>query len=362
MNFIKTGLSFNRNIIWNVYFKHNIRYNILSIYQLLCFSNSNTNNNTTNNNGINSGIINKRINSTIKCFLGCNIVNINNNNSAIVIDKYNKIINNNNNHQYQRFNINSIYGYNYNNLTKCKFNNNSSLNYSTTRINLGSSQYSSVKQDPYEVLEVDRSATDKEIKLAYYKSAKKYHPDLNPNDIKAKRKFQILSDAYEILKDPIKKHQYDRDGFKNTNQTQPDKNTGNQEYQYEYHGNAEDTFRDVQNDAYIVKEAFAEYIVELEEEFSYASSCAMKGDWKEVGVVVNANKGLILGIVLPIVLTLRFPLLIGWALRASFAAGQVLFVALLRSGNLTYAANILWENIIKLAKDKKDRKKNRKEV
>lgn len=49
----------------------------------------------------------------------------------------------------------------------------------------------------------------KEIKLAYYKEAKKCHPDLNPNDAKAKEKFQELSKAYEILSDEKKKRAYD---------------------------------------------------------------------------------------------------------------------------------------------------------
>ncbi len=49
----------------------------------------------------------------------------------------------------------------------------------------------------------------KEIKLAYYKEAKKCHPDLNPNDAKAKQKFQELSQAYEILSDEKEKRAYD---------------------------------------------------------------------------------------------------------------------------------------------------------
>ncbi len=65
-------------------------------------------------------------------------------------------------------------------------------------------------KSPYEVLEVPKSATDKEIKVAYFKMAKKYHPDVNPTDTEgAKQRFMIVSAAYELLKDPEKRREYD---------------------------------------------------------------------------------------------------------------------------------------------------------
>ncbi len=64
-------------------------------------------------------------------------------------------------------------------------------------------------RDLYEILEVKRTATQEEIKKAYRKLARQYHPDANPNDPKAEEKFKEISSAYEILSDPEKRKQYD---------------------------------------------------------------------------------------------------------------------------------------------------------
>ena len=69
------------------------------------------------------------------------------------------------------------------------------------------------RRDCYEVLGVGRTASEKEIKSAYRKLAKKYHPDANQNDKTAEDKFKELSEAYEILKDPEKRKLYDRFGY-----------------------------------------------------------------------------------------------------------------------------------------------------
>ena len=68
------------------------------------------------------------------------------------------------------------------------------------------------KRDYYEVLGVVRTATVEEIKKAYRKKAIKYHPDRNPDDIKAEEKFKEAAEAYEILSDTAKREQYDRFG------------------------------------------------------------------------------------------------------------------------------------------------------
>ena len=68
------------------------------------------------------------------------------------------------------------------------------------------------KKDYYDVLGISRSASSQEIKKAYLKLAKKYHPDKNSDDPDAEKKFKELSEAYDILKDDQKKAAYDRFG------------------------------------------------------------------------------------------------------------------------------------------------------
>ncbi len=68
------------------------------------------------------------------------------------------------------------------------------------------------KRDYYEVLGVEKTASDDEIKKAYKKTALKYHPDRNPDDKEAESKFKEAAEAYDVLRDPQKRSQYDRFG------------------------------------------------------------------------------------------------------------------------------------------------------
>src|SRR5215468_9410384 len=64
-------------------------------------------------------------------------------------------------------------------------------------------------QDYYKILGVDKTADDKEIQKAFRKLARKYHPDMNPNDKTAEKHFKEINEAYEVLSDADKRAKYD---------------------------------------------------------------------------------------------------------------------------------------------------------
>ena len=68
------------------------------------------------------------------------------------------------------------------------------------------------KRDYYEVLKVERSAAEQEIKSAYRKLAVQYHPDRNPDDARAEERFKEAAEAYAVLSDSEKRARYDRFG------------------------------------------------------------------------------------------------------------------------------------------------------
>lgn len=65
----------------------------------------------------------------------------------------------------------------------------------------------------YEILGIEKDANEEEIKLAYRRLAKKYHPDLNKTDPKAKDKFIKIKEAYDTLIDPVRRRIYDQAGY-----------------------------------------------------------------------------------------------------------------------------------------------------
>src|ERR671929_2096885 len=67
-------------------------------------------------------------------------------------------------------------------------------------------------KDYYKILGVSRNASEKDIKSAYRKLARKYHPDVNPGDRQAEDKFKEIGEAYEVLSDPEKRKRYDQFG------------------------------------------------------------------------------------------------------------------------------------------------------
>mmetsp|Transcript_12005 Transcript_12005/g.26943 ORF Transcript_12005/g.26943 Transcript_12005/m.26943 type:complete len:239 (-) Transcript_12005:216-932(-) len=220
------------------------------------------------------------------------------------------------------------------------------------RVQLRSMSSNFGRQSPYDLLKVDKSATDKEIKLAYFREAKKYHPDLNPNDPTAKAKFQRVAAAYEILSDPGRRRTYDFTGST--------ADSGSAEGQQQQ--SAEDVFNSVREDFDVVKDALSSYGEEVKDELEYAVDCAKNGDWPALWDLAQHHKVLILGVVLPTVVFLRYPPAVLWVLRATWAVGNVMLLGLLRSGNMGMAARVLWQNIVKLSNEQRKRasKRNRR--
>ena len=120
------------------------------------------------------------------------------------------------------------------------------------------------KRDYYEVLGVDRNADDAALKKAYRALAKKYHPDMNPGDKEAEKKFKEASEAYAVLSDAEKRRQYDQFGHAAFDGSGPQEgayyrnagNTGNGGYR-EYHfegGDMDDIFGDIFGDMFLIFE------------------------------------------------------------------------------------------------------------
>lgn len=90
--------------------------------------------------------------------------------------------------------------------------------------------------DYYKLLEIDKTATVEQIKKAYRKLARKYHPDVNPNDEEAHRKFQQINEANEVLSDPEKRKKYDSYGenWQHAEAFENQKQSQNQDYGSSY--------------------------------------------------------------------------------------------------------------------------------
>ena len=105
------------------------------------------------------------------------------------------------------------------------------------------------KQDYYDVLGISRQASQKEIRQAYRKLARKYHPDLNPGDKSAEEKFKQVQEAYDTLSDTKKRQMYDQFGFEQPGMGgAPGEDAGGVHFDFggfDFGGNAGSSFRDL---------------------------------------------------------------------------------------------------------------------
>ena len=173
---------------------------------------------------------------------------------------------------------------------------------------------------------------------------------MNPGDAKAKAKFQQISQAYEVLSDEKKRSMYDRGDYQETYE-----NYGTQSAE----AHSEEVFNSVQRDFEIIQEAFSMYLHDLYEEAQFAYEASLRGEWNDVWDVIKYNKGLILGVLVPSIVILRFPALIGVAARLGFAAANMVLAGLLRSGQLQNAGYILWRRMVDISLNQKKRARER---
>lgn len=231
---------------------------------------------------------------------------------------------------------------------------------------------------PYELLDVSKTATASEIKMAYFKAAKKSHPDLNPGDKQAQERFQRVAAAYELLRDPERRRRYDSSssygwggetGTNSSSNTSQRQQQQRRQYEQQHHGhqqpwwddarsqqssyNASVIFETVMKDYYVIREALSNYAEDIRDEFSYATECAQRGDFSEVMNVLNVNKGLIFGVVVPVALFLRFPALIGAFLSVG---GRVAVWMLFVTNRLPMAATWLWRRAVAIAMERNKRR------
>ncbi|KAK9509065.1 hypothetical protein O3M35_006464 [Rhynocoris fuscipes] len=150
------------------------------------------------------------------------------------------------------------------------------------------------RRDYYEVLGLTRNCSAKDVKKAYYQLAKKYHPDTNKNDPNAAKKFQEVSEAYEVLSDDTKRKQYDQWGATSEQMGMGGGRTSAQDmggfsWQYRATIDPQELFRKIFGDSPFTNKTFEEEFAESRFGFGGSEEVIMKLTFSQAARGVNKD-------------------------------------------------------------------------
>lgn len=238
-------------------------------------------------------------------------------------------------------------------------------------------------KSPYKILEVSPTASQKEIKIAYFKAAKKHHPDVNPDDEEgARARFQFVSAAYELLSDESKRRKYD-----STSRASAWSGSGNRQQQgaandwkrrqeqadgfnaqqwqhqtssYNNYARSDEFFHYVtREDLDVIKQAWADYEKEMKEDIEYAGRLINKGELRKAASVLSEYTGLIVGIGIPVAAFLRFPALI--ALVSTFLFRFGFYILITVATDYYGIWRMIWKFFVRRAQNRSARRAKRRE-
>lgn len=173
---------------------------------------------------------------------------------------------------------------------------------------------SASEQDPYKILGVSSTSNDKDIKLAYLRKAKQYHPDLNPNNPAATKEFQRLSVAYTKIKDAESRRRYQRE------QASGQRDYSQQE-QYAYSAeHSKDVFDSAYEDITMLKEVAQMFFEDMKNNLSDSIDAAERDDLSKLKNFFWEYKSFF-GILLVPLLVIRLPIIIPIVLKFGLSSG-----------------------------------------
>jgi len=203
--------------------------------------------------------------------------------------------------------------------------------------------------DPYQILGVSRGATEADLKRAYLRAAKAYHPDMNPGDKAAQQRFQKVAQAYDTLRDPQRRAAFDASG----NWTGSGASGGAAP-------NAEEMFRNAARDREVIMELVKMYLETVREEARLAVDYAQQGRWSEAWSLAREHQGLMVGAA-AVLVVFRFPAAVGLALRlvAACLLHPAVFRPVMRAGLDMRLWAWAWQRLITAAHRQRARLKQR---